>query len=450
MKIHLISIGGAVMHNFALALQSQGHQVTGSDDAIFEPSKSRLSEANLLPAKMGWDKSNISSDLNLVILGMHAKKENPELKRALELGIPTLSFPEYTFNQSENKTKLVVAGSHGKTTTTGMLMHVFKTLNKDFDFLVGSKLDGYERMVQFTDAPAIIIEGDEYLSSALDMNPKFLHYKPELSMITGIAWDHINVFSTFENYVLQFERYLESLPKGAICFYNQTDENLSKLCALYLSKRNDIQLKPYGLLEYKNLKNGIEISHQNETYNMPWFGRHNVSNATGAMLMAEEYGIPNDSFLRAMQSFGGTARRLEEVFNNGKLIIIRDFAHSPSKVKATTSAVKEQYSNKNVIAVLELHTYSSLQKEFLPQYENSLATADIAIVYTDDHVFELKKMPKLSEDEIKDGFHSDIKVLNNREDLLNTLTSLNKENTVLLMMSSGSFSGIDLTQFFNG
>lgn len=444
MQIHLISIGGAVMHNFALALKSQGHIVTGSDDHIFEPSKSRLEKEELLPSKMGWLDERIHSKIDLVILGMHAKKDNPELLKAQELSIPIYSFPAFTFKNSQDKNRIVVAGSHGKTTTTGMLMHVFKELNQDFDYLVGSQLDGYDRMVQFSDAKNIIIEGDEYLSSPLDLNPKFLHYKPQLSMITGIAWDHINVFPTFENYVLQFKRYLDSLPNNATCFYNGLDSTLTKLCEGYVPNDKYLNLIPYRLLDYGNKENGISIIHENHSYEMPWFGKHNVSNATGAMMMAEAYGISNSQFLKAMQSFGGTARRLEEIYNKNNFRIIRDFAHSPSKVKATTFAIKEQYHNKNVVAVLELHTFSSLQKEFLPHYKNSLISADKSIVYVDAEVFEQKQMPKLSSQQIKDGFGDHVEVIQDKDILKTYLKELSKENSVLTLMSSGSFSGLDI------
>jgi UDP-N-acetylmuramate: L-alanyl-gamma-D-glutamyl-meso-diaminopimelate ligase len=446
MRIHLISIGGAVMHNFALALASQGHSVTGSDDHIFEPSKSRLAEQNLLPAEMGWSAERIDKKLDLVILGMHAKNNNPELLRAKKLGIPIYSFPEFTFQNAKNKKRIVVAGSHGKTTTTGMLMHVYKQLNQKFDYLVGSQLDGYDRMVQFSHAEKIIIEGDEYLSSPLDLNPKFLHYKPQLSMITGIAWDHINVFPTFDNYIAQFKRYLDSLPANATCFYNEKDETLNNLCIHYSSSSKNINLLPYGILEYKNTSNGIDILHEDNTYAMPWFGEHNVSNATGAMKIAESDGIPNEQFLRAMQSFGGTARRLEEIYNKNNLKIIRDFAHSPSKVKATTSAIKEQYPERNVVAVLELHTFSSLQKEFLQHYKDSLSQADLAFVYVDHKVFEQKQMPELSSEEIKDGFGNHVQVIKNKDALNQTLSELKKENMVLALMSSGSFSGLQIEE----
>lgn len=446
MNVHFISIGGAVMHNFALALQAQGHKVTGSDDQIFEPSKSRLKANGLLPEKMGWHPDQISRNIDLVILGMHAKRDNPELKRAQELNIPLYSFPEFTFENSKDKKRVVVAGSHGKTTTTGMLMHVFKTLGKKNDYIVGSQLEGYKRMVQFSDAQTILIEGDEYLSSPLDMNPKFLHYKPQVSMITGIAWDHINVFPTFENYVFQFERFLDSLPENATCCYNEGDETLKNLCLSYTKDKKGVKLIPYHLLDYKTVPNGITILHNSRSYHMPWFGRHNVSNCAGAMMTAEQLGIDNHDFLTAMQSFNGTSRRMEIIHEkkDEHYSVIRDFAHSPSKVKATVSAIKEQYPSRKFIAILELHTFSSLQEDFLPQYNGSLELADESIVFVDEQVFEMKGMPQLTDEVIRKSFGSDIKVLRTKDKLHEVLKSISKNQEVLLLMSSGSFKGLDI------
>lgn len=441
MRIHLISIGGAVMHNFALALAQHGHQVTGSDDEIFEPSKSRLKEQGLFPKSLGWNAQNITIELDLIILGMHAREDNPELKKAKKLAIPIYSFPAYTYEQSQNQERLVVAGSHGKTTTTGMMMHVFRVLNKEFDYLVGSKLDGYDRMVQFSNAPVILIEGDEYLSSALDRRPKFLHYKPQLAMITGIAWDHINVFPTYENYIAQFELFIKSMPLGSACFYNEIDVDLNLLCKK-LEGNVNAELKPYGMLDYRIAENGIEIIVENEHYRMPWFGKHNVSNMTGAMLLAEQHGIKKIDFIKSMQSFGGTSRRLENIYEADGLTVIRDFAHSPSKLSATTAAVKEQYNDSKLIAVFELHTYSSLQRDFLPHYKGTMQQADRATVYIDNHVFEIKRMEPLSKQEIQQGFASPVVVINNKMDLIQSLRKEISENTILLLMSSGSFSGL--------
>jgi len=441
MRIHLISIGGAVMHNLALALQAQGHHVTGSDDEIFDPAKSRLAEAGLLPKQMGWDAESITTDIDQIILGMHARLDNPELLKAKELQIPILSFPAFTYQQTAHKTRMVVAGSHGKTTTTAMLMHVFKTLQKPYDYLVGSIVQGYDRMVQFSDAPISIIEGDEYLSSPLDKRPKFLHYKPQLSMITGIAWDHINVFPTFENYLKQFELFLKSIPAKGICFYNEEDEDL-KTIALKLKPTLDIVLKPYQTMPYTSQEEGLIVHWVNKDFAMPWFGRHNVSNMSGAMALAGAYGINNDDFLKAMQTFDGTARRLEKIYDKNGLTIIRDFAHSPSKAKATVEAVKEQYASRKVYAFFELHTFSSLQRNFLPQYKDTMQMADEAYIYVDPHVYELKKMEPLTTTEITEGFGGNVQVIKTKEDLLNRLKANDQSNAVFLLMSSGSFSGL--------
>jgi len=441
MHIHLISIGGAVMHNLALALQAQGHSVTGSDDEIFDPAKSRLAEAGLLPLKMGWHTENIHGKIDQIILGMHARLDNPELLRAQELEIPILSFPAFTFQQTADKIRMVVAGSHGKTTTTAMLMHVFKTLQMPYDYLVGSIVQGYDRMVQFSDAPVSIIEGDEYLSSPLDRRPKFLHYKPQLSMITGIAWDHINVFPTYENYLEQFREYLKSIPAKGVCYYNQEDEDL-KTIATQLKPTLDIVLEPYSTLPYTSKNEGLAVHWMGRDYDMNWFGKHNVSNMSGAMALAHSYGIDNHNFLSAMQTFDGTARRLEKIYDKNNLTIIRDFAHSPSKVKATVEAVKEQYASRKVYAFFELHTFSSLQKNFLPHYNATMEKADEAYIYIDKHVFNLKKMDPLTATEIKNGFGKNVTVIDTKASLIAAVKAVDKDKAVILLMSSGSFSGL--------
>ncbi len=446
MHIHLISIGGAVMHNMALALKNDGHHISGSDDEIFEPAKSRLAVQGILPEKFGWFSSNINTNIDLIILGMHARLDNPELLKAQELSIPIYSFPDFVYKQTAEKTRMVVAGSHGKTTTTAMLMHVYKTLEKKFDYLVGSLIEGYDSMVKFSDAPISIIEGDEYLSSALDRRPKFFHYRPQLSMITGIAWDHINVFPTFENYLLQFQLYLESIPKGGVCVYNEEDKDLN---TLVLQHKDNLSIKviPYKTLSYKTLEHGLSIDYKGKTYVMPWFGKHNVSNMSGAMLLAKENCILEEDFLAAMQTFDGTARRLEKIYEKDGLTVIRDFAHSPSKLKATVEAVKEQYHHQKVYAFFELHTYSSLQLDFLPHYENCMQKADKAFVYIDNHVFEIKKMEPLTSMQIEAGFVSPITVLDNKLALIEHLKSIDKQDTVILLMSSGSFSGLTIADY---
>ncbi len=445
MKIHLIAIGGAVMHNMALALKDQGHKVSGSDDEIFDPAKNRLKKAGLLPIKMGWDENNISTDLDFVILGMHARKDNPELLKAQHLGLKIESFPGFAYQQTKDKIRMVVAGSHGKTTTTAMIMHVFKILNMDYDYLVGSQVKGYERMVQFSNAPISIIEGDEYLSSPLDMKPKFLHYIPQLAMITGIAWDHINVFPTFEGYVQQFELFLKSMPIQASLIYNAEDKTLQALIDNY-NNNNFLNLIPYHTLAYSNSKNGIDIFFDNQQYKMPWFGKHNVSNMSGAMQLCAQYKISTTAFISAMQTFDGTAKRLEKMFDKDGLTIIRDFAHSPSKLKATVEAVKEQYPHQKVYAFFELHTFSSLQENFLPQYVDCMAAADESYVYLDNDVFLHKKLPLLSEAVIFKGFKSKVQLIPDLDALTIALKLVIAKKGIVLLMSSGNFGGIQVNE----
>ncbi len=437
MKIHLIAIGGAVMHNLALDLKANGHEVTGSDDQIFEPALSRLKEENLLPAYEGWNINSIHPKLDLVILGMHAKADNPELKKAQDLNIPIVSFPEFIAQQSKEKKRIVIAGSHGKTTTTAMVMHCLQFHKMEFDYLVGSILKGFKRMVKLSKAPIIIIEGDEYLSSALDPKPKFLHYKGDLNVITGIAWDHINVFKTYLDYVNQFNHFCESV--------NQTSEifaHTSVIEEAYFKPQRNIT--PYSFFQYIDHTDFSEVIHKDKVYTMNVFGEFNFQNMKAASLVCEKIGISVEQFLQSMESFEGTAKRQEIVYKSEKLILIRDFAHSPSKVKATVKAVRQKYEDRNFVSVLELHTYSSLSEEFIPHYKNALDTCNSSLLFIDQKALEIKNktipnllllstvfdksqishIPKELEAFLENSYH-------------------NKEKTVVLLMSSGNFGGAD-------
>ncbi|MCB9262962.1 MAG: peptidoglycan synthetase [Flavobacteriales bacterium] len=441
MKIHLISIGGAVMHNLALELQRQGHDITGSDDEVFEPSNTRLLNAGLLPKKMGWHAESITNDIDIVILGMHAKSDNPELIEAQKLGLNIQSFPEFVYNQSKNKTRIVVAGSHGKTSTTAMIMHILKNQNIDFDYLVGSKLEGFELMVKLSDAPYIILEGDEYLSSAIDLRPKFLWYKPHIAIITGVAWDHINVFPTFENYVEQFKLFSETILQNGSLIYYKNDEPLAHIAQ---------DITHAKTIAYQGLntiigKDSVSVDFNQKLFVMKVFGEHNFQNMEAAVLACKQMGISEEESLKAMQSFVGTARRLEEVYNKNNIIIYRDFAHSPSKVKATVDAVKNRFRTQKVIAVLELHTYSSLNKDFMPLYKNTMKMADVAFVHYNEHVFEMKRMEVLDEMYVKSQF-GNVEVETNIDQLWQKLHNLVDENTIFLMMSSGNFGGKDVLE----
>lgn len=426
------------MHNMALALKQAGHDVSGSDDEIFEPSRSRLDQAGLLPEEMGWNDSRIHESIDLVILGMHAREDNPELIKAAELGIKIMSFPEFVAEQSREKIRVVVAGSHGKTTTTAMIMHVLKEQGVDFDYLVGSQLDGFETMVRFSDAPIMVIEGDEYLSSPIDRRPKFLWYRPHYSIITGIAWDHINVFPTFENYVSQFHKFIDSISAGGSIFYYKHDAHLEHL----LEGKDEEHFVPYEAPVYQVVKGKNKVRLDGKDYTTSVVGKHNLENMMAALEICVKLGIDRESAMNSLAGFKGTARRLETWVDKSKLLVFRDFAHSPSKLRATVSGVQEQYPNKEVIAFFELHTFSSLKKEFIPLYSNTMEKAHEAYVFFHPHVFEMKKMPMVSSQFVEEAF-GDVTVLNETwklHDLIQEKVQ-QKKDAVILLMSSGTFDG---------
>ncbi len=447
MRVHFIAIGGSAMHNLAIALHEKGFQVTGSDDEIFEPSRSRLQKHGLLPKTMGWQPEQITPELDAIILGMHARKDNPELLRAQQLGLKVYSYPEYLYEQTKEKIRVVIGGSHGKTTITSMIMHVLKTLALDFDYMVGAQIEGFDTMVRLTkEAPIAIFEGDEYLSSPIDLTPKFHWYKPHIALLTGIAWDHINVFPTWEGYVEQFAIFARSIePQGKLIYF-EGDENLTTIA------RNIAQAQtiPYASLPARN-ENGITIiEHDNKSYPLLVFGEHNLQNISGAMLVCAQLGIKEDAFLNAITSFNGAAKRLQVLKKNDNSTIFLDFAHSPSKLKATTSAVKHQFPNRKLVACMELHTFSSLNKEFLPQYRHTMMEADEAIVFFNPEVIEHKKLPPFEKIEVEQAFNQDnLVVYTNSEALVNHLKSHNWRNSNLLIMTSGNFSGVDLAAMAN-
>ena len=440
-RYHFVAIGGAVMHNLALELKALGNEVTGSDDEIFDPAKSRLEAAGILPESLGWYPEKIAKNIDAIILGMHAKSDNPELLKAQEMGLKIFSFPEFIYHHAQDKQRIVIAGSHGKTTSTAMLMHILKKNNHDADYLVGSLLPGFDRMVRLTDAPLMVIEGDEYLTSPIDKTPKFWHYKPHFSMITGVAWDHINVFPTFENYIEQFDIYLDTISEGY--FYYGNDEHLKQL-----SLKHPGISKPYLAPTYQNTENGVELSLGNEKINLNIFGKHNIENAAGVVELAVKIGIDRIEAWKSLSDFPGTAKRLETVFENENIVVIRDFAHAPSKVKASVGAVREKFPNRNFLAVFELHTSSSLMPEFMVQYKQTMSEADQVFVLFDPHVFELKRMPVPSAETIKDrmgdvSVYSDVALMQNA---VKQSIKTNKKN-VLLLMSSGNLSGSTAEDF---
>ena len=443
MKVHFIAIGGAVMHNLAIALHKKGYLVTGSDDEIFEPARSHLAQYGLLPGELGWDTGRITGDIDTVILGMHAKSDNPELIKASETGLKIMSFPQYLYEQTRDKKRIVVAGSHGKTTTTAIIMHVFRFLGIEFDYMVGSRIDGFETMVGLSDNSKIaVFEGDEYLTSAIDRRPKFHLYMPDIAILNGIAWDHMNVFPTFENYVEQFKIFVEKISDGGLLIYFDGDAEVKKIA---LATRSNIRKIPYKIHGHFQNKDGFFGATHNRVIPLKIFGEHNMQNLSAAKEACLAAGVSDDDFYAAIQSFEGTSKRLQKIKENNKGIVFLDFAHSPSKVKATVEAIAARYPGKEVIACLELHTYSSLSHEFLPLYEGTLKNASSAFVYFNPHAIALKKLNPISKDTVSKAFGGDnILVFDNSEELFSHIKNQNYNNPVYLCMSSGDFDGFDL------
>jgi len=450
MRTHFIAIGGAAMHNLALALHSKGYHVTGSDDAIFEPSRSRLEKKGLLPEELGWFPEKITSDIEAIILGMHAKADNPELLKAQELGLKIYSYPEFLYEQSKNKTRVVIGGSHGKTTITSMILHVMHYNNIEVDYMVGAQLEGFDTMVHLTEEnDFIVLEGDEYLSSPMDRRPKFHLYQPNIALISGIAWDHINVFPTYENYVEQFEIFIEKITNGGILVYNENDPEVKRVAE---AATNPIRKLPYQTPEY-TVQNGVTLL---ETPEGPMpievFGAHNLNNLAGAKWICQNMGVDEADFYEAIASFKGASKRLEKIAENGKNVAYKDFAHSPSKVAATTKAVKEQYPDKTLIACLELHTYSSLNAEFLKEYEGALDNADVAIVFYSPDAVKIKQLEEVTYDQIANAFNrKDLIIYTNPAEFKEYLYSLKHDDkgTALLLMSSGNYGGLNFDEVKN-
>jgi UDP-N-acetylmuramate: L-alanyl-gamma-D-glutamyl-meso-diaminopimelate ligase len=444
MKVHFIAIGGSAMHNLAIALSRKGAEVTGSDDEIFEPSRTRLEKQGILPQTIGWNPNLIHDELDAVILGMHARADNPELLKAKELGIPIYSYPEYLYEQSKDKLRVVIGGSHGKTTITSMLLHAIHKTGLDVDYMVGAQLEGYDCMVKLSEtAKVMILEGDEYLSSPIDRRPKFHLYKPDVAILSGIAWDHINVFPTFENYLEQFDVFCSLISVTGTLVYNKEDQEVKNLGEKYA---NSINTVGYGTPDYEVSETGTKLKFNGKIFPLRIFGAHNLQNLMGAMHLAKEIGIENETFLAAMSDFTGAGKRLQKVIEKGNFVMYKDFAHSPSKLKATTKAVKEQYADRKVIACMELHTFSSLKKEFLPHYENAMKAADEAVVYFSPEVVAHKKLESISRELVSEGFGGGVQVMNETKEVLDFIRSQNWSNAVLLIMSSGNFDGIDYDQ----
>ncbi|WP_142783922.1 UDP-N-acetylmuramate--L-alanine ligase [Changchengzhania lutea] len=445
MNVHFIAIGGSAMHNLALALHNKGYHVTGSDDIIFEPSKSRLAAKDLLPENFGWYPEKINQNLDAIVLGMHAKSDNPELLKAQALGLKIYSYPEFLYEQSKNKTRVIIGGSHGKTTITSMILHVMHYHDREVDYMVGAQLEGFDVMVKLThDNDFIVLEGDEYLSSPIDRRPKFHLYKPNIALLSGIAWDHINVFPTYDNYVEQFSIFVDSIVSGGSINYNEEDSEVKRVVE---SSANTIRKLPYQTPEY-TVDNGQTFLKTSEgPLPIEVFGKHNLNNLSGAKWICQHMGIDEDDFYEAIATFKGASKRLEKIAESVTGVAYKDFAHSPSKVEATTKAVKEQHEDKVLLACLELHTYSSLNVEFLKEYKGTLDAADVAVVFYSPHAVEIKNLEEVTHGQIASAFQrDDIIIYTNVDDFKDFLFSQNFDNKALLLMSSGNYGGLDFDE----
>lgn len=434
------------MHQLAIALKRKGYQISGSDDEIFEPSRTNLEREGILPKEMGWFPEKLSASLDAVILGMHAKEDNPELLKAKELNLPIYSFPEYIYKESQNKTRVAVGGSHGKTTTTSMIMHVLRQAGKEFDYLVGAKLEGFDQSVNITDAPLVVCEADEYPASIVEKRPKFHFLFPHIAVITGIAWDHINVFPTFDNYLEQFKIFIQKIETGGHLIYNEGDKVLSDLIAQ--NKRSDIHYYPYNVPSHSIKEGKTTVTIEGQETGLEVFGNHNLLNIHAAWLVCKQLGLTAEQFTKAIKNFTGAAKRLELLAKSNGTFVYRDFAHAPSKAKATIEAVRNQYPDKKLMAVFELHTYSSLNEAFMKEYKGVMDEADAAVVFYSKHALSLKRMPDLAKDVVAHGFEKEgIQVFNNKEELEGWLSNQDYSNAVLLLMSSGNYEGLNVEAF---
>lgn len=445
--VHLIAIGGSVMHNLALALHNQGFTVSGSDDQIFEPARSRLYNYGICPENEGWFPEKINNKLSFVILGMHARKDNPELIRAQELNIPIFSFPEFIGKAYRQHFRVVIAGSHGKTTTTSMLMHVLKRTGQSFDYLVGALLDGFREMVSLGGAKYAVIEGDEYLSSCLDLRPKFLHYKPQIAVITGIAWDHYNVFPKYEDYIDAFRQFIRSMEPGATLIYYEGDQDLRNLVTESAAHLNKI---PYAEAPSRISPERTFIISEWGCYGLEIFGRHNLQNLQAVREVCHLLAVDDRSVCEALTTFKGAAKRLELICERPNLKVFQDFAHAPSKVRATLQAVRETFPGKRILCYLELHTYSSLNPDFIGQYKGSLASCERAVIYYDLQAVQIKKMSVMEPEQLQKAFgRSDIKVFQDVQSLELDMQSSTGDFELILFLGSGNWGGLELRKIYN-
>jgi UDP-N-acetylmuramate: L-alanyl-gamma-D-glutamyl-meso-diaminopimelate ligase len=448
MRIHFISIGGSVMHQLAIALNRKGYQVTGSDDEIFEPASANLIKEGIMPTEAGWHPEKITGDIDAVILGMHAKEDNPELKKARGIGLKIFSFPEYIYKESEHKKRIAIGGSHGKTSTTAMVMHVLKNAGVDFDYLVGARLEGFDQSVRVTNAPLIVCEADEYPASVIEKRPKFHFLFPHIAVITGIAWDHINVFPTFDFYLDQFKIFIEKIEKDGVLIYNETDEILKTL--VENNKRDDIRYIPYGLPAYFIEAGITSVIIGKEKTNLKIFGHHNLLNLQAAYSVCKELNVNDTNFAGFIAGFRGAAKRLELLAETVKYTVYRDFAHAPSKVMASINAVKQQFPQRKLVAVLELHTFSSLNEKFMNEYSGAMNDADEGIVFYSKHALELKRMPLLDPQSVIRGFNKpNLEVITEKKHLEERLSNMDNNDTNFLFMSSGNYDGMDILKALN-
>jgi UDP-N-acetylmuramate: L-alanyl-gamma-D-glutamyl-meso-diaminopimelate ligase len=448
MRIHFIAIGGSVMHQLAIALHRKEYNVSGSDDEIFEPASSYLKKEGIMPANTGWYPEKITKDIDAIILGMHAKADNPELVKAREMGLKIFSFPEYIYKESENKKRVAVGGSHGKTSTTAMIMHVLQQAKVDFDYLVGARLEGFDQSVRITDAPLIVCEADEYPASVIEKRPKFHFLFPHIAILTGIAWDHINVFPTFDFYLDQFKIFVEKIEKDGVLIYNETDPVLKKL--VLDTRRKDIRYLPYGLPAFFIVDGLTSVTIGKEKTALQIFGNHNLLNLQAALLVCKELGLSDIEFAKGIAQFKGASKRLELLASTDQYNVYRDFAHAPSKVVASINAVKQQFPERKLVAVLELHTFSSLNKNFMNEYAGAMDNADVAIVFYSNHALELKRMPALAPQSVIDGFKKEsLVVITDKKELEKQLESMPTSGTNFLFMSSGNYEGMNILETLN-
>lgn len=443
MRVHFIAIGGSAMHNLAMALHEKGYQVSGSDDDIFEPSRSRLEARGLLPESFGWFPEKLDDFIDAVILGMHAKADNPELLKAQELGLTIYSYPEFLFQQSQDKTRVVIGGSHGKTTITSMILHVMHYWDREVDYMVGAQLEGFDTMVHLTTTnDFMVLEGDEYLSSPIDRRPKFHLYNANIALLSGIAWDHINVFPTYDNYVEQFRMFLDTISNGGVIVYNQDDSEVKKVVE---TSQHTIKRYPYSTPNCEVEDGQTLVETPEGMMPVEVFGAHNLSNMEGARWICQLMGVDQDDFYEAISTFKGASKRMELIAEGPTSVAYKDFAHSPSKVAATTKALKDQYPDRTLLACLELHTYSSLNPEFLTEYRSALDAADIAAVFYSPHAVSIKKLDPIEQEQIFEAFgRKDLKVFTDPDAFREFLFAQDFQHTNLLLMSSGNYGGLDL------